>query len=904
MSLNQDNTSLLKNSSAKPAVRPLAASVIMLLLPLVMAPVLLGSDSLFYYRWGAGLLLLAVLTLPISKRLAPGLPGNGWLLGKALGLMLVSLSVWTLSYVRLLPFSTASIWLVLAALAAAFWYRPVRDKLKGRTGSGTPALTASELQVNPSGPDLPALIGAEAGFLILLLIWTFARGLRPEIDGLEKFMDYGFMLTIDRTGFFPAADMWFAGSPINYYYFGQYVFTLLSRFSAVPLAAGYNLAIATVFAFTGTLSFAVLRLLGSFAANRTRYSSGLKMMGAVLGSGLMTIGGNSHSFFYADFAPGKGILRLLQRAGLNVGRITGFFFSDSTRFIGHNPDIEDKTIHEFPYYSFLVADLHAHMINLIFVLLFIALLLLLVKKVLNQPEENLPGISPSAEASGLPREPVLQQLLREPAAWLLTLCMAVFMMCNFWDFIIYLVVLIMVLTAAGIYRFKEAGGWESIPLFFIQFLSFLIPFMVISTPTLKLFVLVLGAIVSVLIHRLVRAPLTLAGSAAALVFAAAHAVSLPFNLFFDPISMSMALTDRRSAIFQLIILWGAPFLVGLIFLTAVILFARRKGKETEANRGKRFSLTRMVLLNEPADIIVLLLWLAGIGLILAPEILYVVDIYGGAYKRANTMFKFTYQAFVLLSLSWGWIAWRLLDKGAPKPVNTVFGGKELAADSEGAGVRKPRPKFERNTLALIAGAVVTLLAVLPFWYPLSATRHWLDNWSISNYRGLDGTVQLASKNSAQIPDMAGEEAGGELYHDYMAIQWFNETIEDQPVILEAYGDSYTDYNRISAYTGLPTVLGWQTHEWLWRTSASTPDAYGQVVAPRQQDVRTMYESTDPVLTNQLLDEYGVEYIIVGTLERLQFENINEGLLQSLGDIVFSSGDLYVIHRIPGYSPNH
>ena len=66
----------------------------------------------------------------------------------------------------------------------------------------------------------------------------------------------------------------------------------------------------------------------------------------------------------------------------------------------------------------------------------------------------------------------------------------------------------------------------------------------------------------------------------------------------------------------------------------------------------------------------------------------------------------------------------------------------------------------------------------------------------------------------------------------------------------------------------------------------------------------MYESTDPVLTNQLLDEYGVEYIIVGTLERLQFENINEGLLQSLGDIVFSSGDLYVIHRIPGYSPNH
>ena len=42
------------------------------------------------------------------------------------------------------------------------------------------------------------------------------------------------------------------------------------------------------------------------------------------------------------------------------------------------------------------------------------------------------------------------------------------------------------------------------------------------------------------------------------------------------------------------------------------------------------------------------------------------------------------------------------------------------------------------------------------------------------------------------------------------------TIEGQPVVLEANGDSYSDYERVSAMTGLPTVLGWYVHEWLWR----------------------------------------------------------------------------------------
>ena len=60
--------------------------------------------------------------------------------------------------------------------------------------------------------------------------------------------------------------------------------------------------------------------------------------------------------------------------------------------------------------------------------------------------------------------------------------------------------------------------------------------------------------------------------------------------------------------------------------------------------------------------------------------------------------------------------------------------------------------------------------------------------------------------------------------DKEIIDYINKNIIGQPIILEAQGDSYTDFARISANTGLPTVLGWTVHEWLWRGSYDVPSA--------------------------------------------------------------------------------
>lgn len=123
--------------------------------------------------------------------------------------------------------------------------------------------------------------------------------------------------------------------------------------------------------------------------------------------------------------------------------------------------------------------------------------------------------------------------------------------------------------------------------------------------------------------------------------------------------------------------------------------------------------------------------------------------------------------------------------------------------------------------------------------------------------------------------------------DYKAILWLRENISGQPVIVEANGDSYTDYDRVSANTGLPTIIGWPVHEWLWRGSY---DEAGK----RIPEVAAIYESKDLAKTKEILKKYNVEYIFVGSLEREKYKQLDEEKIKSLGTIVFESGRTKII----------
>jgi uncharacterized membrane protein len=145
--------------------------------------------------------------------------------------------------------------------------------------------------------------------------------------------------------------------------------------------------------------------------------------------------------------------------------------------------------------------------------------------------------------------------------------------------------------------------------------------------------------------------------------------------------------------------------------------------------------------------------------------------------------------------------------------------------------------------------------------------------SFKSYSGINGVSYLSK-----------------LYpSDFAAISFLANNIKGQPVVLEAVGESYTDYARVSVHTGIPTVVGWPVHEWLWRGSY---DEAGK----RLEEVRKIYEASSLSEVLPTLNKYGVEYVFVGQLERQKYPMLSEDKFYEWGKVIFESGETRVFKR--------
>jgi uncharacterized membrane protein len=127
-----------------------------------------------------------------------------------------------------------------------------------------------------------------------------------------------------------------------------------------------------------------------------------------------------------------------------------------------------------------------------------------------------------------------------------------------------------------------------------------------------------------------------------------------------------------------------------------------------------------------------------------------------------------------------------------------------------------------------------------------------------------------------------------LAGDAEAIRWLQENVEGSPVVVEGLGHrEYLWANRISIYTGLPTIVGWRWHQVQQRPSLPTG-----IIDRRRSDVNALYETAQPELAREILDRYGVRYIVVGGYERAYYSP--EGLAKF--EQMTQSGDLEVAYR--------
>jgi uncharacterized membrane protein len=133
--------------------------------------------------------------------------------------------------------------------------------------------------------------------------------------------------------------------------------------------------------------------------------------------------------------------------------------------------------------------------------------------------------------------------------------------------------------------------------------------------------------------------------------------------------------------------------------------------------------------------------------------------------------------------------------------------------------------------------------------------------------------------------------------DAAAIRWINTHIDSDPVIVEATGGEYSDFARVSTFTGLPTVLGWGGHEVQWRVNWLNNSTNAADFNRRSADLDTIYTSTDSAQVLQVLHRYNARYLYVGALERQKYPHADLGRFASFLTAVYQAGDV-TIYRIP------
>ncbi len=304
-------------------------------------------------RWpvAAWALLVAVVGLIAFPLLRPALlvlPDEGWILARTAGLLLLAYVVWLPASIRWLPATPSSIGLLLGALALAAVAAAARQR------AGLAAWWRERRRL---------VVAEEALVWVCFAAFVLVRRANPDLwhpyFGGEKPMDVAYFHAVVRSEYFPPFDPWFAGGALNYYYFGFVLAGVLTKLTGIVPDVAYNLAVATFFTLAATGAFAVVHALATALGVRRWQAFGVGVGGLLL----TTVAGNLKEVALVGHA-------ILEQRWQTTPWHTWFW--DATRAIPA-PQPERAPINEFPFFTYLYGDLHAHAMALPVTLLVMAL---------------------------------------------------------------------------------------------------------------------------------------------------------------------------------------------------------------------------------------------------------------------------------------------------------------------------------------------------------------------------------------------------------------------------------------------------------------------------------------------------------------------------------------------------
>ncbi len=841
------------------------------LFALVIGNRYLSEDFGTVVKWWAGILALGIAFFPLCHGVFEKFGDGGYMIAKALGIEVTSWIIWTLSTIKIMKFTHTNTWICIILCAVLnygiYAFLCIR---KGKRPFA--ALT---------GAKISRSLYYEVLFLLAFILFCYMRSFIPTItNDTEKYMDFGFLASIMNGEYMPPRDMWYSGKPINYYYYGIYVGGFLGKVAGTTPGYAYNLDLMTICSLGFVQAYALVAELLKLAIaefDRRKKAVDLKFegtrqivttfcchIGGMLGGFAVFIAGNMHYVLYAVIYPFmKNVM------GFDLVNLPNYWFPASTRFISDGDATGGTLIHEFPSYSFILGDLHAHVTDITNVFLIISVLLGFL---LNRSKRMK-----AARENGVLEKISVKYLIKEaldPSILIASFLIGIIRMTNSWDFPIYFVV------SGAILCFSNA-----------------------------------------VLTGFNRDTLILTGVHAVECIVISTIVSLPFTVFFDSMTAGISICYYHSSPYELAVLWALPISVCVgLYVIAINRYKQeaellkagqsKKGKVVKdagsdagfirkeivkdrnsdgtvyKEKGSINHLFSFINRLQISDLYVLTIAACAIGLILMCELIYVKDIYGGTYARTNTMFKLTYQSSMLFG------------------VIMAYGVTRLIFFKE---------TMKQRTLSIVA----LVFLVWTFFYFGNGVRGYIGDISKSEKAGrtLDsynaivegelGVNYFEGIYSAESPERT------KVLEDM--IHWVNENTEPDAVIVQMPTTAYKPFATISAFTGRPTIIGWGNHEWLWRNGGTLD--YPPENTDRINATALLYTSDDEALVRKIINDFDIDYIYVGYTETMvgtvfeedgartetgsdyQFyrgswyatQNINHEMLKSLGDVVYDAG---------------
>ena len=742
------------------------------------------TNDLPVLAWLLVVEIIYLAALPFTMFIFRPLPDRGIVLARILGLLAVSYVAWLAVSLGWLDFSRAAVYAGLAVVSGLSL-----ATLVFRWGEITGFLKE----------HWRLLLFGEALFLAAFLGFVLLRHANPDLwhpyRGGEKPMELAYLSAVVRSTSLPPFDPWFAGGYLTYYYWGYFTISGIVRVTGILPTTAFNLAVPFFFALTVTGAYSLVYNLAEGVRQRRSAGHAVTLPGvdslpplptsddrtrwrqwvwSPMGAGLIA------GIFTAVIGNLDGMVQMVQNTWRRVVDgvpFPAFDFWRSSRMLPNLENIDpnplafwvpnklaefpDVSFHitEFPFFTFLFADLHAHMMVIPFTLLVIGLGLNLVV-----------GLKDGS------------RLWTAVSAAALALALGSLWVVNSWDFPSY-AILTVVLLAVAVY-FTEGPGAKKLALLavlvagvlavsILAFLPFHQAYETFNsgldaskwrTPVdrfLGIHGLFLFVIASFLVYQARETLRELFWSVRLRGFVS----TLPGMPW---LRVCVAIGLLSAIFFGAAGYWTVVLLVVFLMLAGIVAWRTLASKDGE----RPFAIVPLALLFMALFI--------GIGVDLVRV--------EGDIGRMNSFFKYYLEIWVLLSIVSAYMLWRLGASG-----------------------------FLRPSLGWRSGAWLVVLAALigsSLIYTALGSRARVSDRFTDGPSTLDGTAYMA----AAVHQERGQTI--ELKWDLEAIRWLQDNVEGSPVVLEAHLEQYRWGARIANYTGLPTVLGWPWHQIQQRTAYS------------------------------------------------------------------------------------